>query len=104
MTPREERALEIFHAAQMLLSRPPTGKRVGPRMVDEVTRGTIRIMLYHFVEPGHLGPDDLPHGLDIWAEPRRKVFSFRFDEKAFRIVAFKRGEWEEEIIAAAPEV
>lgn len=102
MTPRQQRALEIFHAAQLLMpSSPGPGKRVGRRMGEEVIRGNIRIMLYHFVDPGSLGPESLPHGLDIWAGP--KVFSLLFDDKTFRIVTFRRGDWEQEIIGAEEE-
>jgi hypothetical protein len=48
------------------------------------------------------GRAHLPYYLDIWDE-NQKVFAVTWDEdERFRIVAFKRGDWERKLVGNSP--
>jgi hypothetical protein len=45
-------------------------------------------------------PQSLPYGLDLWAP--KKVLNVEWDDQGnVALIGFRRGEWEEELIAAA---
>lgn len=54
---------------------------------------------------GHKVSRNLEYGLDIW-EPGGKVFNFEWsqDDGELRIVAFKRGPWEDIVLKRAHQV
>lgn len=39
------------------------------------------------------------YGLEIWPKGARKVFNIRWDSTGFELPAFKRGSWEQELLA-----
>jgi hypothetical protein len=100
MTPKERRALEIRDAAaRRYVGASAEGQLVGPCLVYPLIEGDITIVRNELVEPGGRR---LPHGIDIW-HLGKKVFNIEWDDaEEFHLRAFRRGPWEEKIIAADP--
>jgi hypothetical protein len=47
-------------------------------------------------------PENLPYGLDFWSG--KKVLNTEWNESETRIVSFRRGQWESELLAAADKI
>jgi hypothetical protein len=47
-------------------------------------------------------PENLSYGLDVWSG--KKVLNIEWNESETRIVSFRRGQWESELLAAADKI
>jgi hypothetical protein len=92
LTGRMRRARELRDAGLLLVARHGVASRQGGAPVTEVVLGPFRIWLT---------PSGARRGMDVWhaGAGAAKVLSLWWSGEDFTVVGFRRGAWEQELLA-----
>jgi hypothetical protein len=117
---KKTRAIELLEMALPVVKALGAWQRIegGPNLLDFRTGSLIIAYRSPFQKPpppsaelirksvtfGVLPGKNLPHGLDIWAPPRKVLNIEWSDDGDMLIVGYKAGPWEQELEQLAAEI